>query len=286
MCPWRTRGRLEVQYPHVPLKVGSWKYLVNSGSDKLKRPRNLHQESQLLVKSISGSFSQHQGTAVNCGEIKTGTTWFQPPTSSLTKDTSLYQFPYQNQFSQTLLGITGYWCFVGNKGGRNVFGALRVFLSSPSLLLCLLPYPFGCGLCLLQSYWMNTARLLVSWSEQAWAFRERRCEAEGKASFHPGGPAASCQMCLNTRGGHFGCSQWPGALVAFGKCLLGMLMVLPCPGRSWPVEDSAVPDTSIWESRERQLSAPSVEVLWSAPALSCREAYSQAARLRMGFRLS
>lgn len=193
MCPWRTGDRLEVQYPHVPLKVGSWKYLVNSGSDKLKRPWNLHQESQLLVKSISGSFSQHQGTAVSCGGIKTGTTWFQPQTSSLTKDTSLYQFPYQNQFSQTLLGITGYWCFVGNKGGGNVWGALRVFLSSPSLLLCLLPYPFGGGLCLLQSYLNEHSKstCVIKWAglslqrKKVWSWGKGQLSSRGASCLLP-----------------------------------------------------------------------------------------------------
>lgn len=40
MQPWRIRGRLEVSYHRVPLKVDSWRYLVNSISDKLKLAQN------------------------------------------------------------------------------------------------------------------------------------------------------------------------------------------------------------------------------------------------------
>ena len=119
----------------------------------------------------------------------------------------------------------------------------------------------------------------------------RKYEAEWEASWRwlsSQVPSLPCQMCLNTWVGHFRCSQWPGAPVASGKCLVGMLIVLQCPGQSWTVKDGAIPNTNSWETPvgKKQLSALSKEVLWIAIAVSSREACGQVARfLRTGFRL-
>lgn len=39
------------------------------------------------------------------------------------------------------------------------------------------------------------------------------------------------------------CSDW-GALLALGKCQEGMVIILQCPGQSYPVMNCTTPDSS------------------------------------------
>ena len=132
---------------------------------------------------------------------------------------SLGQFPYQNWFYRTVLESTGYWCFVGNKGEE------PLEISCPSLACCGVSCPtqlvVGCVFSKVK--WMKTAGVFVSRNGHDWVFKEK------KVWSWTGGQlavaliqGACCPLpdVFEHMKGHFGCSQWPGALVAFGKCLL------------------------------------------------------------------